>query len=63
MVIVGLTYSAPGQTRIDAITGGSPYGASTFATGDGSRQRSANELDLAKLQGRHVATLASKLAG
>jgi NAD(P)H dehydrogenase (quinone) len=63
MVIVGLPYSAAGQTRIDEITGGSPYGASTIAGGDGSRQPSANELDLAKFQGRHVATIASKLAG
>jgi NAD(P)H dehydrogenase (quinone) len=62
MVIVGLPYSAAGQTRIDEITGGSPYGASTIAGGDGSRQPSANELDLAKFQGRHVATIASKLA-
>jgi NAD(P)H dehydrogenase (quinone) len=63
MVIVGLPYSAVGQTRIDEITGGSPYGASTIAGGDGSRQPSANELELAKFQGRHVATIASKLAG
>ena len=63
MVIVGLPYSAVGQTRIDEITGGSPYGASTIAGGDGSRSPSANELDLAKFQGRHVATIASKLAG
>ena len=63
MVIVGLPYSAVGQTHIDEITGGSPYGASTIAGGDGSRSPSANELDLAKFQGRHVATIASKLAG
>ncbi len=62
MVIVGLPYSATGQMAIDEITGGSPYGASTIAAGDGSRQPSANELELARFQGRHVATIAAKLA-
>ncbi len=61
-VIVGLPYSAAGQSRFDEITGGSPYGASTIAGSDGSRQPSANELELAKFQGRHVATIAAKLA-
>lgn len=61
-VIVGLPYSAQGQMRMDEITGGSPYGASTLAGGDGSRQPSANELELAKFQGRHVATITAKLA-
>ncbi len=62
MVIVGLPYSATGQTRVDEITGGSPYGATTIAGGNGSRQPSANELDLARFQGRHVAEIAAKLA-
>ncbi len=62
MVIVGLPYSAAGQTRMDEITGGSPYGATTLAAGDGSRQPSDNELDLARFQGRHVAEIAAKLA-
>jgi NAD(P)H dehydrogenase (quinone) len=62
MVIVGLPYAWAGQTRIDEITGGSPYGASTIAGGDGSRQPSANELDGARWQGAHVAKVASKLA-
>lgn len=62
MVIVGLPYSAAGQMRLDEITGGSPYGASTITGGDGSRQPSANELDLARFQGRHVAQIAAKLA-
>ncbi|WP_316979640.1 NAD(P)H:quinone oxidoreductase [Shumkonia mesophila] len=62
MVIVGLPYSAAGQTRVDEITGGSPYGATTIAGGDGSRQPSENELDLARFQGRHVAEIAVKLA-
>jgi NAD(P)H dehydrogenase (quinone) len=63
MVIVGLPYSAAEQTTLDEITGGSPYGATTIAAGDGSRQPSANELELARFQGRHVAAIASKLAG
>lgn len=62
MVIVGLPYSAAGQMTMDEITGGSPYGATTLAGGDGSRQPSANELDLARFQGRHVAEIAAKLA-
>lgn len=62
MVIVGLPYSARGQMRMDEITGGSPYGAGTIAGGDGSRQPSENEIELAKFQGRHVAEIAGKLA-
>lgn len=62
MVIVGLPYSFKGQMRIDEITGGSPYGASTIAGGDGSRQPSANELDAARFQGNHTATIARRLA-
>ena len=63
MVIVGLPYSAQGQMRMDEITGGSPYGATTIAGGDGSRQPSENEIELAKFQGRHVAEIAGKIAG
>ena len=63
MVVVGLPYSAAGQMTLDAISGGSPYGATTIAGGDGSRQPSDNELELARFQGRHVATIAAKLAG
>ncbi|MBU4612732.1 NAD(P)H:quinone oxidoreductase [Achromobacter sp. GG226] len=55
MAILGLPYSFQGQTRMDEITGGTPYGATTLAAGDGSRQPSANELDGARFQGRHVA--------
>jgi NAD(P)H dehydrogenase (quinone) len=62
MVIVGLPYAFEGQTRMDEITGGSPYGASTIAGGDGSRMPSDNELDGARYQGRHVAEIAAKLA-
>ena len=61
MIIVGLPYSAQGQLRLDEITGGSPYGVTTIAAGDGSRQVSENELELARFQGRHVAEVASKL--
>jgi NAD(P)H dehydrogenase (quinone) len=62
-VIVGLPYTFQGQTRIDEITGGSPYGASTIAGGQGERMPSDNELAAARFQGKHVATIASKLAG
>ena len=60
-VIVGLPYTFQGQMRIDEITGGSPYGASTIAGGSGERMPSENELDAARFQGKHVATIASKL--
>ena len=61
MIIVGLPYSFAGQTRMDEVTGGSPYGATTLAGGDGSRQPSENELDGARFQGRHVAEIAGRL--
>jgi NAD(P)H dehydrogenase (quinone) len=61
-VIVGLPYTFQGQMRIDEITGGSPYGASTIAGGQGERMPSENELAAARFQGKHVATIASKLA-
>jgi NAD(P)H dehydrogenase (quinone) len=61
LIIVGLPYAWAGQTRMDEITGGSPYGASTIAAGDGSRQPSENELEGARFQGRHVAQIAAKL--
>ena len=60
-VIVGLPYTFQGQMRIDEITGGSPYGASTIAGGSGERVPSENELDAARFQGKHVAEIASKL--
>lgn len=62
LVIVGLPYSFQGQMRMDEITGGSPYGATTLSGGDGSRQPSRNELEGARFQGRHVAEIAGKLA-
>ncbi|MBN9354078.1 MAG: NAD(P)H:quinone oxidoreductase [Hyphomicrobium denitrificans] len=63
MVVVGLPYSFQGQMGVKEVTGGSPYGASTIADGDGSRQPSANELAEAHFQGRHVAQIAARLAG
>ena len=61
-VLVGLPYSWAGQTGVREITGGSPYGASTITDSNGSRQPSANELEGARYQGRHVAQIAAKLA-
>ena len=61
MIIVGLPYAEKRQTRMDEITGGSPYGVSTIA--GGNRQPSENELAMACYQGRHVAQIAKKLAG
>jgi len=61
LVVVGLPYSFQGQMGVDEVKGGSPYGASTIAGGDGSRQPSTVELDGARYQGRHVAEIAAKL--
>jgi len=61
LITVGLPYSFQGQTRLDEVTGGSPYGASTLAGGDGSRQPSENELAGARFQGTHIAQVANKL--
>ena len=63
MLIAGLPYSFQGQRRIDEITGGSPYGASTIVGPDGERMPSDNEIDAARYQGRHVASIAAKLFG
>ncbi|MFD3265663.1 NAD(P)H:quinone oxidoreductase [Phenylobacterium ferrooxidans] len=62
MVVVGLDYGFAGQMTLDEITGGSPYGASTIAGGDGSRQPSENELEGARYQGRKIAQTAARLA-
>ncbi|OXI65007.1 NAD(P)H:quinone oxidoreductase, type IV [Burkholderia sp. AU28863] len=62
MVIVGVPYACSGLVNMNEITGGTPYGATTLAGADGSRQPSANELDIARYQGKHVTELASKLA-
>ncbi|CAB3762119.1 NAD(P)H:quinone oxidoreductase [Paraburkholderia solisilvae] len=61
MVIVGVPYACAGLTYMQEITGGSPYGASTLAGADGSRQPSRNELDIARYQGKHVAEIAARL--
>jgi NAD(P)H dehydrogenase (quinone) len=61
MIVVGLPYSFAGQMKLDEITGGSPYGATTIAGGDGSRQPSANELAGARFQGELIAQTAKKL--
>jgi NAD(P)H dehydrogenase (quinone) len=63
MLVAGLPYAWAGQSRIDEVTGGSPYGATTITGGDGSRMPSANELDGARYQGRYVAETATKLFG
>jgi len=62
MVIVGLPYSWEGASIMTEISGGTPYGASTIANGDGSRMPSENELEGARFQGAHVARIAGKLA-
>ncbi|MBI5450703.1 MAG: NAD(P)H:quinone oxidoreductase [Gammaproteobacteria bacterium] len=61
MVIVGVPYSCADQMRTDEITGGSPYGASTITGGDGKRMPSANELGIARFQGRHVAEITRRM--
>ena len=63
LIIVGLPYSFQGQTTIDEIVGGSRYGATTIAGGQGQRQPSAIELDGARYQGRLIAETANKLFG
>ncbi|MGA1979116.1 MAG: NAD(P)H:quinone oxidoreductase [Sedimentisphaerales bacterium] len=61
MIIVGVPYSHQGLLNMKEITGGTPYGATTLAGADGSRQPSENELAIAKFQGKHVAEIAGKL--
>jgi len=60
--IVGLDYGFQGQSGVDEVKGGSPYGATTISDGDGSRLPSQTELDGARYQGRKVAELANKIA-
>ena len=62
MVIVGVPYSEQRLMAMNEVTGGTPYGASTLAAPDGSRQPTENELAIARFQGRHVAGIAAKLA-
>jgi NAD(P)H dehydrogenase (quinone) len=61
MIVVGLPYAFQGQARIDEVSGGSPYGASTIAGGKGERKPSENELAAARFQGKHAATISAKL--
>lgn len=63
MVIVGVPYACPELSNMSEITGGTPYGATTLAKDDGSRQPSDNELAIARFQGRHVAEITKKLFG
>ncbi len=63
MVIVGMPYTETRQFTLDEVSGGSPYGASTIAAGDGSRMPSENELAMARFQGNHVATITKKIVG
>jgi NAD(P)H dehydrogenase (quinone) len=62
LTIVGLNYGYQGQMGVDEIKGGSPYGATTIADSDGSRQPSEVELEGARYQGRQIAELANKIA-
>jgi NAD(P)H dehydrogenase (quinone) len=62
MVVVGVPYAAQELLNMKEITGGSPYGSSTLTDSDGSRQPSANELAIARFQGKHTAQIAAKLA-
>ena len=61
MMVVGLPYAFQGQMRLDEILGGSPYGAATISGADGSRKPSMVELEAARFQGRHVASIAERL--
>ncbi|HET9511711.1 MAG TPA: NAD(P)H:quinone oxidoreductase [Sphingomonas sp.] len=63
LVVVGLDYGYEGHTGVSAVHGTTPYGASTIADGDGSRQPSSVDLDGARYQGRRVAEVAAKLIG
>jgi hypothetical protein len=62
MIVVGLPYAWAGQSGVDEIRGGSPYGATTITHSDGSRQPAEHELGGARFQGKHVAEIAAKLA-
>jgi NAD(P)H dehydrogenase (quinone) len=61
IIVVGVPYSCQGLVNMNEITGGTPYGATTMAGSDGSRQPSENELSIARFQGKHVAEITSKL--
>ncbi len=61
MIVVGVPYTEQRLFNMKEITGGTPYGATTLADGDGSRQPSENELAIARFQGKHVAEITQKL--
>jgi NAD(P)H dehydrogenase (quinone) len=61
MITVGLPYAYPGLVKMDEVTGGAPYGASTIAAPDGSRQPTENELAGGRFQGRHIAEVTAAL--
>ena len=63
MVIVPIGYAAQELFDVSQVRGGTPYGATTIAGGDGSRQPSQEELSIARYQGEYVAGLAAKLKG
>ena len=63
MIVVGVPYSVPELTSMDEPIGGTPYGASTLAGADGSRQPSEAELNIARFQGEHVTKIAARQAG
>jgi NAD(P)H dehydrogenase (quinone) len=63
MIVVGVPYSEPRLLNMKEISGGTPYGASTLADGDGSRQPSENELAIARFQGKHATEIGSRLFG
>lgn len=62
MIIVGVPYTCKGLSEMGEVSGGSPYGATTLAGPDGSRQPSDNELAIARFQGKHIAEITKKLA-
>jgi NAD(P)H:quinone oxidoreductase type IV len=63
MIVVGVPYSEKRLLTVDEVSGGTPYGASTIAGMDGSRQPTENELAIARFQGKQVAGIAKKLCG
>lgn len=62
MVVAGVPYAAQELLNMSEITGGSPYGSSTITGAKGERLPSANELAIARFQGKHTAQIAAKLA-
>lgn len=63
MIVAGVPYSCSELVNMNEISGGTPYGATTIAGGDGKRMPSASELTIARFQGKHVTTIAAKLVG